>query len=322
MKAHGPHGHGWLVGVLGLGVGVTMLVAFPKLKAVAGVVLLVALFHLVGGAVIVGSLYALAPRLFQRLGARLRRHAPAPDAVDYGWSWGAMNGHFIAAGAVGAAALGLQLELPRLWPAWFALGLIAVSLVIGGRLLRASKRPDWAPLPLVDLLRSDHGLVLDAGCGAGRTTIALSRVLREGRVVALDRFDAEYIQGGGREVLERNLRVVGLTDRVEIQRGDLTDLPFSGATFDAVVSAHVIDHLGPRKADGLREVQRVLKPGGRFLAVVWVPGWTMFAVASLLCFMLTTPAGWRAMAAAAGLTLRDEGTFNGLWYMLLEKPAG
>jgi SAM-dependent methyltransferase len=321
MKAHGPHGHGWLVGVLGLGAGVTMLVAFPRLNAVAGVILLVALFHLVGGAVIVGSLYALAPRLFQRLAARLHRRTTATDTLDYGWSWGAMNGHFIAAGAVAAAALGLQLELPRLWPAWFGFGLFAALLVVGGRLLRTSKRPDWAALPLVDLLRSDHDLVLDAGCGAGRTTVSLARVLRQGRVVALDRFDAEYIQGGGRELLERNLRVAGLTGRVEIQRGDLTEMPFPAATFDAVVSAHVIDHLGPSKAAGLREIQRVLKPGGRFLAVVWVPGWTMFAVANLLCLMLTTPAGWRRLAAAAGLTLRDEGTFNGMWYMLLEKPA-
>jgi SAM-dependent methyltransferase len=322
MKARGPHGHGWVVGVLGLGVGVTMLVAFPKLKAVAGVVLLMALFHLVGGAVIVGSLYALAPRWFQRAAARLRRRAPAADTLDYGWSWGAMNGHFIAALAVGAAALGLQLELPRLWPAWFALGLLAAILVVGGYLLRTSKRPDWAVLPLVDLLRSDHDLVLDAGCGAGRTTIALSRVLKQGRVVALDRFDADYIQGGGRELLERNLRCVGLADRVDVQRGDLTELPFPEATFDAVVSTHVIDHLGPNKAAGLREIQRVLKPGGRFLAVVWVPGWTMFAVANIVCLMLTTPAGWRRLAAASGLTLRDEGTFNGMWYMLLEKPAG
>jgi SAM-dependent methyltransferase len=98
-------------------------------------------------------------------------------------------------------------------------------------------------------------------------------------------------------------------------------MPFPAGTFDAVVSAHVIDHLGPNRAAGLREIQRVLKPGGRFLAVVWVPGWTMFAVANVLCFMLTTPAGWRCLAAAAGFTLRDEGTFNGMWYMLLEKPA-
>jgi SAM-dependent methyltransferase len=145
-------------------------------------------------------------------------------------------------------------------------------------------------------------------------------VLRQGRIVALDRFDAEYIQGGGRELLERNLRVAGLAERVQIEQGDVTAMSFPDATFDAAVSAHMIDHLGPHKAAALREVYRVLKPGGRFLMVVWVPSWAMFAVANLVCLMLTRPAQWRAWAREAGFGLADEGALNGMWYAVLEKP--
>jgi ubiquinone/menaquinone biosynthesis C-methylase UbiE len=173
----------------------------------------------------------------------------------------------------------------------------------------------------VDLLRADRDLVLDAGCGSGRTSIALAKVLREGRIVALDRFDAEYIVGGGRALLERNLRIAGLADRVRIEQGDVTSMPFADATFDAAVSAHMIDHLGPHKAAALRDLRRVLKPGGRFLMVVWVPSWTMFAVANLLCLSLTRPAAWRALARDAGLTVADEGTMNGMWFAVLERPA-
>jgi SAM-dependent methyltransferase len=320
MKAKAAHSHGWVVGILGLAVGITLAVGFPRLRAVAGVVLLVALFRLVGIAVVFGSVCSFAPAQFGRMMERLRKRAPDEKGYAFGWSWGAMNGPWLAAAAFLTVAFGLQLELPWLWPAWFAVTLLGVTFFIGGLLLRTSKRPDFASLPLVDLLRSDQDLVLDAGCGGGRTTLALSKVLKNGRIVALDRFDAYYIDGGGRALLERNLRIAGLTDRVQIEKGDLTALLFPDAHFDSAVSAHVIDHLGEQKKAGLAEILRVLKPGGRFLMVVWVPGWATFSLANVFCLLLTSKAGWRKLAAAVGFSIRDEGTFNGMWFAVLERP--
>ena len=312
--------HAWLVGMLGLAMGLTLLVALPRFKAVAGVALVVALVHLVGIALVLGSVYSFAPGHFGRIMERLRRRAPAENGYDFGWSWGAMNGPWLAAAAFLTVALGLQLELPRLWPAWFAVALLGVNHFVGGLILRTSERTDLATLPLVDLFRSDHDLVLDAGCGGGRTTLALSKVLGNGRVVALDRFDAYYIDGGGRAMLERNLRIAGLTERVQVERGDLTQLPFPDAHFDTAVSAHVMDHLKQHKKSGLAEIHRVLKPGGRFLMVVWVPGWTTFSLASVFCFFLTSKAGWRTLVRSVRFVIRDEGTFNGMWFAVLEKP--
>jgi SAM-dependent methyltransferase len=140
-------------------------------------------------------------------------------------------------------------------------------------------------------------------------------------MTALDRFDADYIEQGGRALLARNLGIAGLSERVELQTGDLTDLPFAGGLFDGAVSAHAMDHLGRGKEQGLREIHRVLKPGGRFLMVVWVPGWAMFAVASLLSLGLTTKAAWRAMFKRVGFELHQEGSFNGHWFAVLEKPV-
>jgi precorrin-6B methylase 2 len=81
-------------------------------------------------------------------------------------------------------------------------------------------------MPMVDLLSGESDLALDGGCGAGRTTVALGRALKKGRIVALDRFDSDYIEGGGRALLERNLRA----RRARRARGDqarrLTHLPF------------------------------------------------------------------------------------------------
>ncbi|MFC2076882.1 class I SAM-dependent methyltransferase [candidate division KSB1 bacterium] len=321
MKAKAAHSHGWLAGILGLAVGLTLMVGFPKLKTVAGAVLLVALFHLVGIAVVLGSAYSFAPGKFGRVIERLRRRAPDETVYDFGWSWGAMNGPWLAAVALLTIAFGLQLELPWLWPVWFAVALLGVNTFVGGLLLRTSKRTNFASLPLVDLLRSDQDLVLDAGCGSGRTTLALSKVLKNGRIVALDRFDAYYIDNGGRALLERNLRIGGLTARVQIEQGDLTQLPFPDGHFDAAASAHVIDHLNlSKRRTGLAELYRVLKPGGRFLMVVWVPGWATFSLANVFCFLLTSMAGWRRLAADVGFSIPDEGTFNGMWFAVLERP--
>ncbi len=313
------HSHGWLVGIAGLVAGIALMVWFPKLEAVAGVLVLVALFHLVGIAVVFGSVYSLAPDRFGRLMERFRRRAPDDAGIDFGWSWGAINGPWLATAALLTIAFGLQLEWPGLWPAWFVVALLGLISFVGGLLLRTSKRVDFATLPLVDLLQSDRDLVLDAGCGGGRTTLELSKVLGNGSVVAQDRFDAYYIDGGGRALLERNLRIAGLSDRVRIQQGDLTSLPFPDAHFDSAVSAHVIDHLKQHKKAALAQIHRVLKPGGRFLMVVWVPGWATFSLANVFCFLLTSKAGWRRLAGDVGFTIRDEGTFNGMWYAVLER---
>jgi len=64
----------------------------------------------------------------------------------------------------------------------------------------------------------------------------------------------------------------------------------------------------------------VLKPGGRFLLIVWTPGWTMFAVANVMAFFLARKRTWRRMTTGVGFTLNDEGRFNGNWFALLSRP--
>lgn len=172
------------------------------------------------------------------------------------------------------------------------------------------------------LFGSSNDLVLDAGCGGGRTTISIAKALRNGRIVALDRFDSNYIEGGGRDLLSRNLKIAGIEDRVQVQDGEITDLPFGEGHFNSAVSVHTIDHLGARKQKGIEELFRVLKPGGRFLMVVGVPGWMMFGIANILSFFfLTSKPSWRAIARKAGFDIADEGLINGVWFVLLEKPA-
>jgi SAM-dependent methyltransferase len=312
------HSHFWIMGLVGVAVGAAMLVFLPQLKIASTSIVLFAGFHLVGAIVLAASAWTAGLR---GLVLRIARPA-APKGYDFGWGPGWMNGLAIAAIVAFTAGIVVQLQWPRLWPIAFLAVAMTVLLMVGNQIMRGFRRGDQVVLPMVDLLRGEADVVLDAGCGSGRTTIALGRVLHAGTVVAVDRFDAGYIDDGGRTLLAHNLALVGLTDRVSIEQADLTQMPFVANHFDAAVSAHVYDHLGAAKQKGLDEVLRVLKPGGRFLMLVWTPGWSMFAVANVFSFLLTSKAQWRQMAARAGFKRLDEGVFNHTWFVLLEKPVG
>jgi SAM-dependent methyltransferase len=305
----------WLMGLAGVAVGAAMLVFLPRLKIASTSILLFAGFHVAGALVLLGSAWSLGLRDWLR--SRMQRGA---TGYDFGWGPGWMNGLAVAAVAILTGAVVLQLQWPQLWPLAFAAVALAVVMLVGNRVMQGFRQLDQVVLPMVDLMPGARGVVLDAGCGAGRTSIALGRVLGDGHIVAVDRFDAGYIDDGGRALLDRNLKLAGLEERVTVEAADLTALPFAPAEFDAAVSTHVYDHLGSAKQQGLDEVYRVLKPGGRFLMAVWTPGWTMFAVANAFSLLLTSKARWREMMTRAGFRQLDEGVFNGAWFMLVEKP--
>lgn len=311
VRSRNLHSHMWIFGILGVGVGLGFLIYAPQLRGVSTSILLFAGFHLVGGFVLLGSLYAtFAQRIMRR----------PSDRVDFGWGPGWMNGLGIAAVAMIAGGVAVQVAAPTWWPASLALILAGANFIVGNLIMRNFRRADHAVLPMVEFLGHDAGLVLDAGCGAGRTTVALGRALKSARVFAVDRFDAGYIEDGGRQLLARNLEIAGLTNRVTIETADLTDLPFAEGDFDGAVSTHVFDHLGSGKQKGLSEAYRVLKPGGRFLMAVWVPGLTMFAVGAILSFFLTPKSAWRRMAKVAGFEVVDEGVCNNAWFLVMQKP--
>ena len=318
-KKRHRHSHTWIMGLVGVAAGLALLVYAPSLTVISSSLFLFAGFHIVGAIVLLASAYSLGLR---RLLARgLARQSGRARQVDFGWGPEWMNGLAVLALAFVWTAIAMPFAAPAWWPLAFILLLLGASAFAGNLVMRSFRSADHVVLPMVDLVRGDDDLILDAGCGAGRTTIALRRGLRNGRVVAVDRFDADYIDGGGRDLIMRNLAAAGLSDRVTVQTADLTNLPFEDATFDGAVSTNVFDHLGADKLAALREAFRVLKPGARFLMAVWVPGWPAFAVANILSFFVTSRAEWRRMAAVAGFAVADEGVFNYAWFALLQKPG-
>ncbi|MEI6562963.1 MAG: class I SAM-dependent methyltransferase [bacterium] len=105
--------------------------------------------------------------------------------------------------------------------------------------------------------------ILDIGCGYGGLLIYLHRRLAAtaGRL-QLEGVDSSplMVQRARDEIQQR-----GLESAIRIEQGVATQLPYEDHSFDVILCAYVIKHLSDESLRHmLREVKRVLKPGGRF----------------------------------------------------------
>jgi ubiquinone/menaquinone biosynthesis C-methylase UbiE/ribonuclease HI len=98
-------------------------------------------------------------------------------------------------------------------------------------------------------------IALDIATGGGHTALALAKVVR--KVIATD-ITQEMLTAA-----EKYLRSKGITN-VEYRLADAHALPFDDATLD-IVTCRTAPHHFPHPLKFVREVRRVLRPGGKFL---------------------------------------------------------
>jgi len=113
----------------------------------------------------------------------------------------------------------------------------------------------------VELLRTSRHLppgrwkVLDVGTGTAQIPIEIVRRFPDLEIVAID-LSREMLKLG-----ERNVARAGMTDSIRLKVVDAKRVPTPSASFDAVISNSIIHHI-PEPLHSLREMVRVLKPGG------------------------------------------------------------
>jgi SAM-dependent methyltransferase len=107
--------------------------------------------------------------------------------------------------------------------------------------------------------------VLDVGCGKGLLLAGAARRLTTGKAIGVDVWVPHAMTGNRLEAVLENVRLEGVSDRVEVKRADARELPFDDGTFDVVVSNFVVHEMNTRadREKMLGEMMRVLKPGGR-----------------------------------------------------------
>ena len=243
---------------------------------------------------------------------------------DFGYAWPWTLGHLIAAGLFGVvAALSWRL-------AWRRIGLLFLVLTVwavaGASIVHFVMRFNLPlELPTERFLSSGAGRVLDGGAGSGRSALMVLLERPQSTIVALDTFSAGYgIEGNTPERLLANAAAAGASERIEVEVGDMRQMPFPDGSFDAAVSAYAIDHLNRDGiAKALAETKRVLRPGGQFLLLVinpdlWIRVALPFFVEHGYFGSRPIPDVWRERLTAAGLNVVEQGTRPGTLYILSE----
>ena len=119
-----------------------------------------------------------------------------------------------------------------------------------------AERAAWDRIFALVLPRRSALEALDAGCGTGFLSFEL--VARGHRVTGVD-FAPAMIAEARRKATERSLAV-------RFEEADAEQLPFGPASFDLVISRHVLWTL-PHPQAAIDEWKRVLRPGGRLVIV-------------------------------------------------------
>ncbi len=103
--------------------------------------------------------------------------------------------------------------------------------------------------------------VLDVCCGTGLITRDLAqKVGPEGRVVGLD------LSPPMLKMAAKNLKDLPWSHRIQLLEGNAMDLPFSDNSFDRAVIGYGLRNVADMR-QALRELYRVLKPGGRIVGL-------------------------------------------------------
>jgi SAM-dependent methyltransferase len=249
------------------------------------------------------------------------------SSLDFGYPWWLSYGHL--AGLLPAVA-GLVIGRIRKWPLWSMIlfGLVAVWAGAALYVVRSLDLNHPPKLITENFLRSGVGRVLDIGAGTGRSSIMVLAARPQATLVATDLFANSFqghfgAHGRPQDRLLNNLKAAGVDQRASIETADMRKLPFENASFDAIVSAYAIDHVGRDGAkQALAEAIRVIKPGGDFLMIlIENDRWTKFAFGPLLSHGGTRGASWwRQRATEVGFQTVEEGTAPATLYFLLRRP--
>lgn len=153
---------------------------------------------------------------------------------------------------------------------------------------------------ILELVGSPEGMrILDVGCGDGVLAAGLARV---GAVVTGVDSDPRMLVAG-------RARAQRASVAVEFVEGDIRALPFTDALFDVVIAVTVLCFV-PDAARALREMARMLKPGGR--TVIGELGrWNLWAAKRRISAWLG-PSMWSAARFRTAGELRGLVTSAGL----------
>jgi demethylmenaquinone methyltransferase/2-methoxy-6-polyprenyl-1,4-benzoquinol methylase len=169
-----------------------------------------------------------------------------------------------------------------------------------GAVMSFGQDPRWRRA-LVDFIEPKAGMrILDVATGTGMVAFALAA--RGAEVIGLDQ--SEAMLSGARARLQRTPELAG---RLSLVLGEAEALPYADAEFDALSFTYLLRYVDDRAAT-MRELARVVKPGGRIAMVEFgVPSDPVLRV----LWRIHTRAGLPLLGRAVSREWYDVGRFLG-----------
>src|SRR6187549_2041787 len=135
---------------------------------------------------------------------------------------------------------------------------LAARYDLMNRLFSAGIDMKWRKKTIRLLKKLDPKIVLDMATGTADMTILACRLLNPDKITGLD-LSAEMLELGRKKVEKE-----GLANKIELVKGDGEAISFPDNSFDAVMVAFGVRNF-ENLENGLREMFRVLKPGGKLV---------------------------------------------------------
>ena len=159
---------------------------------------------------------------------------------------------------------------------WMGCGFLAGS----GLMIASSK---WGKLRARDNLLdrfqfTGSETVLDVGCGHGLLLIGAAKRLTTGKAIGVDLWSQVDQKDNSSAAAMANAQEEGVAYRVDVRDGDMRALPLDDSSVDLVLSCLAIHNVSgsEERRKAIREIVRVLKPGGR-AGIIDIPNVSEYA---------------------------------------------
>jgi SAM-dependent methyltransferase len=202
----------------------------------------------------------------------------APRGVNYGIDAPTLVLRFLVFGGAGVlVGIGASFAPQNGSVRWIHL-LVGPGICMGGAFVATAAVMFWGSkvgkLQLRDRVIASipwrgNEMVLDVGCGHGLMLIAAAKRLTTGKAVGVDLWQKADQAGNSLEATLHNVHLEQVADRVTLNDGDARKLMFGDNAFDVILSSWAIHNIydASGRELAIREIIRVLKPGGRLILV-------------------------------------------------------
>lgn len=125
------------------------------------------------------------------------------------------------------------------------------------RILSMGIDVSWRKKVVKSVKKENPKTILDIATGTGDLAIAMAKAT-DAKITGFD-LSAGMLEVGRKKVKEQNLE-----NRIEMIQGDAEKMPFADNSFDVITVAFGVRNFENLK-NGLDDIYRVLKPGGKFI---------------------------------------------------------